>query len=135
MKIDIITLFPDMFQGPFAMSMLWKAQDRGLVTITLHDLRPFGLGERKTVDDTPYGGGDGMLLRCEPIAAAIDAAKAENPTAKVIFLTAAGQKFDQARATSLATETGLILVCGHYEGFDQRVIEEPFISLQVRHDK
>jgi tRNA (guanine37-N1)-methyltransferase len=123
MKIDIITLFPDMFAGPFAMSMLWKAQDRGLATISLHDLRQYGLGERKTVDDTPYGGGDGMLLRCEPVAAAIDAAKESNPDAQVIFLTAAGQKFDQARATELSKTTGLILVCGHYEGFDQRVID------------
>jgi len=122
-KIDIITLFPDMFKGPFDMSMLWKAQDRKLLTIRFHDLREYGLGERKTVDDTPYGGGDGMLLRCEPVAAAIDAAKADNPTAKIIFLTAAGQKFDQAKATELSTPKGLILVCGHYEGFDQRVVD------------
>ena len=123
MKIDIITLFPDMFQGPFAMSMLWKAQDRKLVEISFYDLREFGLGERKTVDDTPYGGGDGMLLRCEPVAAAIDAAKVQNPDAKVVFLGAAGTKFDQAKATSLVAEAGLILVCGHYEGFDQRVVD------------
>ncbi len=124
MKISIITLFADMFKGPFDMSMLWKAKDRGLVEIEIIDLRQFGLGSRKTVDDTPYGGGDGMLMKPEPIAAAIDAARAGNPAAKVIFLTAAGSKYDQDRAESLALESSLILICGHYEGFDQRVIDE-----------
>jgi tRNA (guanine37-N1)-methyltransferase len=123
MKIDIITLFPDMFKGPFDMSMLWKAQDKGLITIALYDLRQYGLGERKTVDDTPYGGGDGMVLRCEPLAAAIDAALSGNPKARVVFLTPAGRRFDQQTATELSRGKGLILVCGHYEGFDQRVME------------
>lgn len=124
MKISIITLFPDMFQGPFDMSMIWKAKDRGLVEIELIDLRQYGLGSRKTVDDTPYGGGDGMLLKPEPIAAAIDAALVGSPAATIIFLTAGGVQYRQGHAESWAGENSLILVCGHYEGFDQRVIDE-----------
>jgi tRNA (guanine37-N1)-methyltransferase len=123
MRIDIITLFPDMFRGPFDMSMLWKAQERGLATIKLWDLREFGLGSRRTVDDTPYGGGDGMVLKPEPMVAAIEAAKAENPNARVIVLTPSGHKYSQAMAHDLADNAdGLILLTGHYEGFDERIM-------------
>jgi tRNA (guanine37-N1)-methyltransferase len=123
MKIDIITLFPDMFKGPFDMSMLWKAQDRGLVSIGLHDLRGYGLGDRRTVDDTPYGGGDGMLLKPEPMVAAIEAVKASNPDAPVVILSPQGKRFDQAKAVELSQRPGLILVAGHYEGFDERILD------------
>jgi tRNA (guanine37-N1)-methyltransferase len=123
MKIDIITLFPDMFKGPFDMSMLWKAQERGLVSINIRDLRDYGLGARRTVDDTPYGGGDGMVLKPEPMVAAIEAAKAENQHARVIVLTPSGRKYDQALAHDLADNAdGLILLAGHYEGFDERIM-------------
>ena len=122
MKIDIITLFPDMFKGPFDMSMLWKAQDKQLVQINLIDLREFGLGARRTVDDTPYGGGDGMVLKPEPVVAAIEAAKAANPGARVIALTPSGHRYEQAMAAELATLPGLILLAGHYEGFDERIL-------------
>src|SRR5689334_9982033 len=101
MKIDIITLFPDMLKGPFDMSMLWKAQDKGLVKIRLWDLREFGLGSRRTVDDTPYGGGDGMVLKPEPVVAAIEAAQADNPKACVLLMTPSGHKYDQATAQKL----------------------------------
>jgi tRNA (guanine37-N1)-methyltransferase len=122
MKIDIITLFPDMFRGPFDVSMLWKAQDRGLLEIKLWDLRQFGLGTRRTVDDTPYGGGDGMVLKPEPVVAAIEAAKTANPKARVIMLTPSGRQYNQAMARELATSPGLILLTGHYEGFDERIL-------------
>lgn len=122
MKIDIITLFPDMFKGPFDMSMLWKAQERGLVEINLHDLRQYGVGPRRAVDDTPYGGGDGMLLRPEPIFAAIEAIKLTNPHSKVVVLTPQGQRYHQAQAAELSQASGLILVAGHYEGFDERIL-------------
>ena len=133
MTIDIITLFPDMFKGPFDMSMLWKAQDKGLVTINIHDLRQYGLGERKTVDDTPYGGGDGMVLRCEPVVAAIEAvrSKLENEQMKVVLLTPSGQLFKQAVATNFANLDQLILICGHYEGFDERITEYVDLELSV----
>lgn len=122
MKIDIITLFPDMFAGPFDMSMLWKAQERGLAQIKFWDLREFGLGTRHTVDDTPYGGGDGMVLRPEPVVAAIEAAKADNPGAPVFVMTPSGHQFTQARAREFSRLPGLILLAGHYEGFDERIM-------------
>ncbi len=122
MKIDIITLFPDMFRGPFDMSMLWKAQDRGLVSIKLWDLREFGLGSRRTVDDTPYGGGDGMVLKPEPVVTAIEAARAANPGARVVMLTPSGRRYDQTKARELSGLPGLILLTGHYEGFDERIL-------------
>lgn len=131
MKIDIITLFPDMFKGPFDMSMLWKAQEKGFATISLRDLRHYGIGERRTVDDTPYGGGDGMLLRVEPLTDAIEAAKAVNPTAKVIFLSPQGQRFNQSVAAELSRENGLILVAGHYEGFDERALSFADYELSI----
>lgn len=121
MRIDIITLFPDMFKGPFDMSMLWKAQDRGLATINIIDLREFGLGTRRTVDDTPYGGGDGMVLKPEPMVAAIEHARTKNPGAKVIAMTPGGRQFKQAIAQELSSLPGLILLAGHYEGFDERI--------------
>lgn len=121
-KIDIITLFPDMFKGPFDMSMLWKAQERGLATIRLWDLREYGLGSRRTVDDTPYGGGDGMVLKPEPVVAAIEAARVDNSKARVIALTPSGHRYNQAMAQELSQLPGLILIAGHYEGFDERVM-------------
>lgn len=131
MKIDIITLFPDMFKGPFDMSMLWKAKDRGLVDINIHDLREFGIGPRRTVDDTTYGGGDGMLLKPEPVVEAIEACKKENPDAKVIILSPQGQLFKQQKAVELSAEKGLILIAGHYEGFDERIIDFADMELSV----
>lgn len=123
MKIDIITLFPDMFKGPFDMSMLWKAQEKKLVSIRLHDLRQYGLGPRRQVDDTPYGGGDGMVLKPEPVYAAAEDIKKQNPHAKVVVLSPVGQQFKQAMAAKLANLPGLILLCGHYEGFDERILK------------
>jgi tRNA (guanine37-N1)-methyltransferase len=123
MKIDIITLFPDMFKGPFDMSMLWKAQDRGLVSIRFWDLREYGLGSRRTVDDTPYGGGDGMVLKVEPLVSAIEEVKAQNPHARVLAMTPSGHKFNQQTARDYASGEGLILIAGHYEGFDERVMD------------
>lgn len=131
MKIDIITLFPKMFDGPFAESMLWKAQDRKLVEINLIDLREFGDGPRKTVDDTPFGGGDGMLLKPEPVVAAIEQAKESNPDAKVIILSPQGIQYKQSVAQDLSAEAGLILVCGRYEGFDERIIDYADLELSV----
>ncbi len=131
MKIDIISLFPDMFKGPFDMSMMWKAQDRGLLELQFHDLREFGLGPRRTVDDTPYGGGDGMLLKPEPVVSAIEYAKKANPKAKVIILSPQGKRFDQAYAGKLAGEDGLILVAGHYEGFDDRILDYADAELSI----
>ncbi len=123
MKIQIITLFPEMFPSVLDASMLWKAQDRKLVEISYVNLREFGLGKRKTVDDTPYGGGDGMLLKPEPLFAATRIAKKNDPTAKVLLMTARGKRYVQADAKRLADKKqGLIIICGRYEGYDERII-------------
>lgn len=124
MKIQIITLFPEMFEGVLGSSMLWKARDRGKVTYEFVDLRGFGLGPRKQVDDTPYGGGDGMLLMVEPLAAAIEQAKQADPDARVILPTPRGKIYKQSDAKRLAASgKGLIIICPRYEGYDERVTE------------
>ena len=122
MNVQIISLFPEMFPNILNTSMLWKAQDRGLVSISYIQLRDFGLGSRKTVDDTPYGGGDGMLLKVDPLVAAIELAKSNSPQAKVILPTPRGKLYKQSDAKQLAADnTDLILVCARYEGYDERV--------------
>ncbi|MBR0134122.1 tRNA (guanosine(37)-N1)-methyltransferase TrmD [Candidatus Saccharibacteria bacterium] len=123
MKISIITLFPDMFDKVFNQSMLWKAQDRKLVEFELIDLRQFGLGPRHQVDDTPYGGGDGMLLKPEPLFAAVEDAKTRNPDAKVVLMTPKGAIWDQAHAQKFANSgENYIFICPHYEGYDERIL-------------
>jgi tRNA (guanine37-N1)-methyltransferase len=123
MTIQIITLFPEMFAGVLNTSMLWKAQEKGLVKYNLINLRDFGLGPRRTVDDTPYGGGDGMVLKPEPLFAATTHAKKDDPEARVILMTPRGKLFNQEMAREFAaTEAGLIIICGRYEGYDERII-------------
>lgn len=130
MKIQVITLFPDMFTNVFGSSMLWKAADRGIVEYSTIDLRQFGLGPRKQVDDTPYGGGDGMLLKPEPLVAAIELAKQNDPGARVLLPTPRGVVYKQSDAKRLAAdERGLIIICPRYEGYDERVtnwVDEQF---------
>ena len=122
MKIQVITLFPEMFEGVLGNSMLWKAADRGIAEYSFINLRDFGLGPRKQVDDTPYGGGDGMLLMVEPLAAAIEQAKANDPSARVLLPTPRGKVYKQSDAKRLAaSENGLIIVCPRYEGYDERI--------------
>jgi len=122
MKIAIITLFPEMFEGPFAHSMLYKAQEKNLVQIELINLRDFGEGPRKTVDDTPYGGGAGMVLKCEPVFAAVEKAQKKSLNSKVLIMSPRGKRFDQLTAKALSKEQDIILLCGHYEGFDERIM-------------
>ncbi len=123
-KIQVITLFPEMFEGVFNTSMLWKAQKDGFVEFSCVNLRDFGLGPRKHVDDTPYGGGDGMLLMVEPLWKAIEAAKANDPGAKVVLMTPRGARWKQAMAQSYSeADHGYIFVCGRYEGYDERILE------------
>ena len=120
--VQIITLFPEMFTGVFGASMLWKAQDRAIVQISYINLREYGLGQRRQVDDTPYGGGDGMLLKPEPLVAAIEQAKQNDPEALVLLPTPRGEVYKQSTAKELAaSEKGLIIICPRYEGYDERV--------------
>lgn len=132
MKIQIITLFPEMFEPVFNSSMLWKAQECGAVKFELVDLRQFGLGPRKQVDDPPYGGGDGMLLMIEPMAAAIEYAKSTSKNTRVLLPTPRGKTYKQSDAKRLAAEAeahDLVILCPRYEGYDERItawIDEQF---------
>jgi tRNA (guanine37-N1)-methyltransferase len=122
MEFHIITLFPEMFDSPFRGGMVGRAIEQGIITVKAHPLRPFGLGNYKQVDDQPYGGGSGMVMRPEPIAAAIDAVTREHPGLWRILLTPQGGLLDQEKVRELASrKTGLLLIAGRYEGVDERV--------------
>lgn len=122
-RLQVITLFPEMFDGVLNSSMMWKAQKEQAVEFVLVNLRDFGVGLRKQVDDTPYGGGDGMLLKPEPLFAAVKAAKQNDPTAKVILMTPRGQRWMQKTAKEWSeSDHGYIFICGRYEGYDERIV-------------
>jgi len=122
MKIQLITLFPEIFDGVLTSSMLHKATEIDAVQFSFINLRSYGRGPRRQVDDTPYGGGDGMLLMVEPMLKAIEAAKANDPSATVILPTPRGQTYQQNHARDLATkQQGLIILCPRYEGYDERI--------------
>lgn len=122
MEFHIITLFPEMFDSPFRGGMVGRAIEQGIITVKAHPLRPFGLGNYKQVDDQPYGGGSGMVMRPEPIAAAIDAVTREHPGLWRILLTPQGGLLDQEKVRELASrKPGLLLLAGRYEGVDERV--------------
>jgi len=125
MRIDILTLFPEMFKGPFDESILQRAQSNGLVEIKIHNLRKWAVDKRGTVDDRPYGGGTGMILMIEPIYKALNELKTKNSKlkTKVILLDPRGKVFNQKIAQKLSKEKHLIFICGHYEGVDERVKE------------
>lgn len=122
-KLQVITLFPEMLTGVFENSMMWKAQQQQLAELSTINLRNFGLGTRRVVDDTPYGGGDGMLLKPEPLFAAVEYAKSVDPTAKVLLMTPRGRRWVQAAAQTHAdSDHGYIFICGRYEGYDERIV-------------
>jgi len=122
-KIQVITLFPEMFEGVLNSSMMWKAQKGGAAEFSMVNLRDFGIGPRQRVDDTPYGGGDGMLLMAEPLFAAVAKAKEADPTAKVVLMTPRGQRWKQSLAQKWAdADQGYIFICGRYEGYDERIV-------------
>ena len=118
-EIDVVTLFPTMIAGPLGESIPARIQEQGLAVIRTHDLREWGLGRHRSVDDAPYGGGAGMILRPEPVAAALDALRRADST--VILLDPAGEVFGQVRAADLATRSHLIFICPRYEGVDERI--------------
>jgi tRNA (guanine37-N1)-methyltransferase len=132
MKISIITLFPEMFKGPFDSSIIKRAIDKKLILIDFINLRGFGLGKHQTVDDTPYGGGMGMILKVDVLEKAIENAKDKNldkKQQKVVLLSVHGKEFGQKIARNYSKLKNLILICGHYEGFDERVKE--FIDEEI----
>ncbi len=123
MKISIITLFPEMFDGPFKYSIVQRAIEKKLVQISFINLRDFGLGKHKLVDDTPYGGGYGMILRADVLLKAVQSAKIRDTKTKqkVVLLSPHGKSFKQKIAKRFSKLDNLILICGHYEGFDERI--------------
>ncbi len=123
MKFDILTLFPNMFSSPLRESILGKAIEKGLIQIRTVNIRDFTSDKHQVVDDTPYGGGQGMVMKVEPIARAIESVKAQNPSAWTVYLTPQGKPLHQDLARRLSTQPHLILLCGRYEGVDERVRE------------
>jgi tRNA (guanine37-N1)-methyltransferase len=130
MRFDILTLFPDMFSSPLRESILGKAIEKGLIQIRTVNIRDFTLDKHQIVDDTPYGGGQGMVMKVEPIARAIESVKPQDPSARIIYLTPQGKPFNQDLARRFSTQPHLILLCGRYEGVDERV-RELFIDEEV----
>ena len=138
MKIDILTLFPEICRAPLSESIMKRAQENGIIDLRIHNLRDWTKDRHHIVDDAPFGGGQGMVMKAEPIFAAVEElqgqigekSKIENRKSKIILMSPAGHRFDQQMATQLSQESHLIIVCGHYEGVDHRVIEH-LVDLEI----
>lgn len=130
MRIDIITLFPGMFEGFLKESIISRAIEKNIATIAIHDLREYGLGKRRDVDDYAYGGGPGMVMRPEPIAECIEDLQAKRKYDEVIYLAPDGEVFDQKKANEFSLKENIILLCGRYKGLDQR-IRDHWISREI----
>ncbi|MBK6950305.1 MAG: tRNA (guanosine(37)-N1)-methyltransferase TrmD [Haliscomenobacter sp.] len=130
MRIDIVTLLPELLESPFRHSIMKRAQEKGRLEVVVHDLRPFGLGKHNQLDDYAFGGGAGMVMMIEPIANCLEALKAERDYDEIIYLSPDGQVFHQAMANRLSLHQNLILLCGHYKGVDERVREQ-FITMEI----
>jgi tRNA (guanine37-N1)-methyltransferase len=128
MKIDIVTLFPEICRAPLNESIMKRAQKNGIVDLSIHNLRDWTTDKHHVADDAPFGGGQGMVMKPEPIFAAVE--ELRNQTSKVILMSPAGRGFDQQMATQLSGESHLIIICGHYEGVDHRVIEH-LVDLEI----
>jgi len=130
MRIDIITVVPGLLEGPFAHSILKRAEDKGLAMVRVHNLRDYASGKQKQVDDYAFGGGAGMVMSIEPIAKCIEALKSERDYEEVIYMTPDGQTFDQKMANALSLKGNMIILCGHYKGVDER-IRQKFITKEI----
>jgi tRNA (guanine37-N1)-methyltransferase len=130
MHIDILTIFPEMFNGPFTESIIKRAVNKGLVSLSIHNIRDYSSDKHHKVDDYPYGGGAGMVMMIEPIANCIDMLKRERVYEDIIYMSPDGEIFNQSIANSLSLETNLILLCGHYKGIDER-IREHYITREL----
>jgi tRNA (guanine37-N1)-methyltransferase len=132
MRVDILTLFPEIFRGFLSEGTLRIAQEKGLADVRLHNFRDFATDSRKTVDDKPFGGGPGMLLKPEPVFDCLESVLTEPPKARMILLSPRGARFDQRLARELSREERLLLLCGRYEGFDERIREGwPFEEVSI----
>lgn len=130
MEIDILTVAPGLLDGPFSHSILKRAQEKGILSIKVHDLRRWAINKHGQVDDYQYGGGAGMVMLCQPIADAISALKKEKEYAEVIYLTPDGKTFDQKTANQLSLKGNLLMICGHYKGIDHR-LRELFVTMEI----
>jgi len=130
MTIDILTVLPELLASPFEHSMMKRAQEKGLLAIKLHNLRDWAINKHGQVDDYQYGGGAGMVMVCEPLAAAIDQLQEAGKFDEIIFLTPDGKTFDQKQANALSLKNRILLICGHYKGIDQR-IRELYVTREI----
>lgn len=123
-RIDIISVQPKLMESPLNHSIVQRAKDKGIVEIVLHDLKQYGLGKYKQVDDTVYGGGAGMVIRCEPVFDCINALKSERKYDEIIYMCPDGEVYNQRTANQLSLKQNIIILCGHYKGIDQRIRDE-----------
>ncbi|MEX2090141.1 MAG: tRNA (guanosine(37)-N1)-methyltransferase TrmD, partial [Bacteroidota bacterium] len=130
MRIDIVTGLPKLLESPFEESILKRGQEKGKIGIVVHDLRDYAHDKHKTIDDTPYGGGSGMVLKPEPIFECVEHLSRERTYDEVIFLSPEGKKFDQRLANDLSLKSNLLLICGHYKGVDERV-RESLVTMEI----
>ncbi len=130
MKIDIITVLPELLESPFQHSILKRAADKGLLEVRVHDLREFGLGRHKQVDDYQYGGGAGMVMMIEPLASCIEHLQQEVAYDEIIYMTPDGERLQQSIANQLSLKENLLIICGHYKGIDQR-IRDHFVTREL----
>ncbi len=130
MRIDIITLMPELLESPLNHSMMKRAKERGLLEVELHQLRNFAINKHGQVDDMQYGGGAGMVIMCEPLSKAIESLQAERVYDEIIYLTPDGKNFNQQMANKLSLGENLMMICGHYKGIDQR-IRDLYVTLEI----
>ncbi len=130
MHIDIITVLPELLESPFQHSILKRGQEKGLLKVEVHDLRAFGLGKHKQVDDYQYGGGAGMVMMVEPLMKCIEHLQKDRTYDEIIFMTPDGKRFDQPMANRLSMQENLLILCGHYKGIDER-IREHFVTREI----
>ncbi len=131
MRVDVLTIFPDVFPGPLGVGVVGRAMERGLLAVAAHDLREYTHDRHRQVDDVPFGGGPGMVFKPEPLLEAVRGFRAEDAATRVILLSPQGRRFDQEIARELASEAHLVLVCGRYQGVDERAREEIGEELSV----
>ncbi|MDD2791909.1 MAG: tRNA (guanosine(37)-N1)-methyltransferase TrmD [Sediminibacterium sp.] len=130
MTIDIITVVPELLEGPFSHSILKRARNKGLLSVKTHNLRKWAINKHAQVDDYPYGGGAGMVLMCEPLANAIEELQQEKKFDEIIYMTPDGHRFDQQTANQLSLKGNLLIICGHYKGIDER-IRQRFVTMEI----
>ena len=130
LRIDILTVLPELLESPFAHSIMKRAQEKGLLEVRVHQLRKWAVNKYGMVDDYQYGGGTGMVMMCEPLANAIDELQKDQPYDAIIYMTPDGQRFDQRMANQLSLKGNLLIICGHYKGIDER-IRQQYVTMEV----